>query len=120
MPLLAAPGRAAASVGPPLNIVALGDSYASGQGGKPAGGNWFDAACYRSARAAAQQAAGLLTANRPVNFTSVACNGSTISNSNTAQSLLGPGGQLDTALSLADPDGTHPVDAMTISIGGND
>ena len=120
-PLLAAPVRAAASIGPPLNIVALGDSYASGQGDKTSAG-WLDPTCYRSYNAAARLAEEhLATAtNQTVNFTFLACNGSTINNSNPAQSLLGSGGQLDTALSLADPDGSHPVDAMTISIGGND
>ena len=120
-PLLAAPVRAAASTGPPLNIVALGDSYASGQGDKTSAG-WLDPTCYRSYNAAARLAEEHLTTatNQTVNFTFLACNGSTINNSNPAQSLLGWGGQLDTALSLADPDGSHPVDAMTISIGGND
>ena len=118
-PLLAAPVRAAASVGPPVNIVAIGDSYASGEGDK--GSGWIDSTCERSAGAAPQRAAGLLNAtNRPVNFTSVACFGSTINNSNTTQSLLGPGGQLNAALDVADPAGTHPIDALTISIGGND
>ena len=117
-PLLAAPARAAASTGPPLNIVALGDSYASGQGDE--GSGWLDATCYRSYYAAARYAEQQLNkTNRPVNFTFLACNGSTISNSNPAQSLLGTGGQLDTALSMADPNGTDPIDAMTISIGGN-
>ena len=114
-PLFAGAVRAAASTGPPLNIVAIGDSYASGQGDM--GSGWLDATCYRSYNAAARLAEEDL--NRPVNFTFLACNGSTISNSNPAQSLLGSGGQLDTALSMADPGGSHPVDAMTISIGGN-
>lgn len=108
--MLAVPGSAAraATTPAPLNFVALGDSYASGQG--DIGSGWTDPSCYRSAGAAPQQAAALLNSVRPVDFTSFACNGATV------ESLLGPNGQL----AQVDPGGYDPVDALSISIGGND
>jgi hypothetical protein len=121
-PLLTVPAHAAtaqpltAVTAQPLNVAAIGDSYASGEGDK--GSGWIDAGCQRSAGAAPERAAGQLNAaNRPVSFTSFACAGSMIENpSNPAQSLLGPDGQL----SQVDPTWSKPVDALTISIGGND
>jgi hypothetical protein len=114
--LVAVPAHAAAAqpasagAAQPLNFAAIGDSFASGQGDIGAG--WIDPApCYRSAGAAPQQAAALLNSVRPVDFTSVACNGATV------EDLLAPGtGQL----AQVDPGRNDPVDALSISIGGND
>lgn len=130
-PLLAGPAHAAttqpasAVAAQPLNIVAIGDSFASGQGDIGAG--WIDPACYRSAGAAPERAAGLLNAIQPVTFTSFACSGSVIepeagsltTNVSPAQTLLGNGG-LNGQLYAVDPGRNTPVDALTISIGGND
>ncbi len=116
-PLVTAPlsGVAHAAAGPPpLNIVALGDSYASGDGDIGAG--WTDAACLRSASAAPEQAADQLSSIRPVSFSSLACYDTVVENpqdGNPAHSLLDQLGQID-------PTRTDPVDALTISVGGND
>jgi hypothetical protein len=55
-------------------------------------------------------AAKLVGDQCPVNFLHIACSGEKISE------LTGPGGQLDTAAALA----AGPIDALIISIGGND
>ncbi len=99
---LFAPGAAHAAVRP-LTIAAVGDSYASGEGAM--GGAWLNAACHRSALAAPEDAARRL--DSLAGFSSFACSGATTS------SLLGPTGQLAML-----PSG--PIDALTISIGGND
>jgi lysophospholipase L1-like esterase len=99
---LATPGRAAVR---PLTVVAVGDSYASGEGA--IGSGWLNAACHRSALAGPQDAAARLNALRSTSFTSFACSGAATS------ALLGPGGQLSML-----PSGR--IDALTISIGGND
>jgi hypothetical protein len=134
--LLAEPAHAAASTsGPlaarPLNIAAIGDSFASGQGDKGSG-SWLNADCYLSSLAAPQQAVALLEGVRPTTFTSAACNGAVIvedsadpADGDVNDSLLGtlgPNGQPlnNGQLSYIDPTGTDPVDALTISIGGND
>jgi serine/threonine-protein kinase len=115
-PLLAVPAHAATTQ--PLNAVAIGDSYASGEG--DIGPEWLDPACHRSAGAAPERAAIQLNAVRPVAFTSFACYGSVIDpaegSGSSGQALLGGNGQL----SQVDPSRTMPVDALTISIGGND
>jgi len=110
VPLLAmAPGQArAATSAMPLNFVAIGDSYASGEGDIGAG--WLDPACDRSAGAAPQRAATTFSSIRPVGFESFACSGATV------EDLLAPAGQL----AMVDPDRNEPVDALTLSIGGND
>lgn len=113
IPLFAGPASAAISPAP-LNIVAVGDSYASGDG--DIGSGWIDAPCERSAGAAPEQAAEQLNGDRPVTFTSFACLNGVIEGGTPAENLLGPGGQL----SQVDPSGTSPVDALTISVGGND
>jgi lysophospholipase L1-like esterase len=95
----AAVGRAAAT---PLTVVAAGDSYASGEGAIGAG--WLNVACHRSALAGPQDASVRLSALRPTSFTSFACSGATTSG------VLGQLGAL--------PGG--PIDALTISMGGND
>src|SRR5579863_3410963 len=82
-PLLAGPAHAASAStsGPlaaqPLNIAAIGDSFASGQGDKSTSG-WIDDYCYLSSLAAPQQAEALLNGVRPATFTTAACNGSVI------------------------------------------
>jgi len=119
-PLFTAAAHAAAAIGPPLNIVAIGDSFASGQGDM--GSGWLDSACYRSAGAAPQRAAAQLIAQGlPVTFTSFACNGSVIENPPTgSESLLGPTGQLSQVSQLEGSNGNTPINALTVSIGGND
>jgi lysophospholipase L1-like esterase len=88
----------------PLNIVAVGDSYASGEGAM--GGGWQNTACHRSALAGPSQAADRLIALRPgTTFASAACSGATTAN------IVGQ-------LNSVAPSGTA-VDALTISIGGN-
>ncbi|HEY6310969.1 MAG TPA: hypothetical protein VIY52_09200 [Streptosporangiaceae bacterium] len=113
IPLFAVPAAAAISPAP-LNIVAVGDSYASGEG--DIGSGWINASCERSAGAAPQRAAEQLNGVRPATFTSFACLNGVIEGGTPAENLLGAGGQL----SQVDPSGTTPVDALTISVGGND
>jgi lysophospholipase L1-like esterase len=124
-PLLAVPAHAATTLpasaiaAQPLNVVAIGDSYASGEG--DIGSGWVDSTCQRSAGAAPERAADLLGGIQPVSFTSFACYGSVIESTtvNPAQTLLGNGG-LNGQLYAVDPGRNTPVDALTISIGGND
>jgi hypothetical protein len=112
----------AAAATSPLRVFAVGDSYASGEGAKGPG-NWINASCHQSALAAPRNAAGQLSALRPVSFTSLACSGATTGSGlgsgagapSPAQSLLGPGGQL-AAVGFAG----ERIDALSISIGGND
>ena len=73
MTLMATPAHAAVT---PLTIVAVGDSYASGEGAMGLG--WLNAACHRSGLAGPQKAAANLTAIVSGTFTSFACSGSTI------------------------------------------
>ncbi len=105
----------------PLNIVSIGDSYASGEG-DPGPNSWIDSYCHLSDRAAPHQAAEMLYNDRPLSFSSYACSGSVIEDTpgdtidpphDPRKQLLGPGGQLSQI-------GTRPIDALTISIGGND
>jgi hypothetical protein len=97
----------------PLRIVAVGDSYASGEGAP--GPAWIDSSCHRSPIAGPQDAAARLNVF-PFSFMSFACSGATTS------SLQGPGRDLDGKPLPAQfsrlPVG--PIDALTISIGGND
>ena len=88
-PLLAIPAHAATTQ--PLNVAAIGDSYASGEG--DIGSGWIDPACQRSAGAAPERAASQLNGIRTVNFTSFACEGSVIDPAEgnpPPQTLLGP------------------------------
>jgi hypothetical protein len=103
--LVGLPARPAAAAARPLTVVAVGDSYASGEGA--IGSGWTNAACHVSSLAGPANAAGLLNTVRATSFTSLACSGSTTAN------LLGTGGQLSRI-----PSGR--VDALTMSIGGND
>jgi GDSL-like Lipase/Acylhydrolase family len=86
----------------PLTAVAIGDSYASGEGA--IGGGWLNAACHRSALAGPQDAAARLSTLRPTSFSSFACSGATTA-AITGQLGALPGGR---------------IDALTISMGGND
>lgn len=116
-------------------VVALGDSYASGEGNPrnveawmragSAGSfdpYWDDDACHRSARGAPAQAALTLEAASPhtsVTLVDVSCSGARVN-----QGVLGaqaPAGigtsQVEQARAII---GARPVDLVTISIGGND
>jgi endonuclease YncB( thermonuclease family) len=86
----------------PLMTVAAGDSYASGEGA--IGANWTNAACHRSNLAGPRNAAGRLAVLRVTGFLSVACSGA------TSSTVLGQLGAL--------PAGR--IDALSISMGGND
>lgn len=103
----------------PITIVSVGDSYASGEGApdQPVPQHWqgdnrdnMADRCHRSNLAAPAVAAKLVGDQRPVNFLHIACSGDKIAD------LTGPGGQLETAASFAG----GPIDALIISIGGND
>ncbi len=117
-------------------IVSAGDSYASGEGaadGSPSAfpvwrGDDTDGLaqpCHRSTLAGAAVAAAQLGGYKPVAFASVACTGSVTgatppgggSQGSGPQSLLGSGGQFATIKSRF---GGTPIDALTLSIGGND
>ena len=114
-------------------MVALGDSYASGEGNPRnvrawlrQGGSlvpyWDDDPCNRSARGAPALAA--LALERASRYTSVtlvdvACSGATV-----ARGILGPQTQAAQALSQVEQAarivGSRSVDLVTLSIGGND
>jgi lysophospholipase L1-like esterase len=85
-----------------MTVVAVGDSYASGEGA--IGSGWINAACERSSLAGPQDAAGRLGSRRPVAFTSLACFGANTSGVLAQLSSLPPGN----------------IDALTMSVGGND
>jgi hypothetical protein len=117
IPLAAITGSPAHATAPSLYVVAVGDSYASGQGAK--GSGWTNDIYERSALAAPQQAAAQLSAVEPTVFASQACSGSIIEDpsgqTDAAHRLLGPSGQL----SQVGVPGQR-VDGLTLSIGGND
>ena len=117
-----------------LLIVALGGSYASGEGNPrnveawarggsagPLDPYWDDDACRRSARGAPAQAALLLEDPSPttsVTLVDVACSGATVN-----QGILGSQpsaaiaeSQIERARAIV---GSHPVDLVTMSVGGN-
>ncbi len=100
---LAASVKAAPSA--PLNIVALGDSYASGvgAGGYEPGTN-VPGGCYRSANSYSELAvAQLRAAGKQVNFTNVTCSGATTFD------------VLQTQLGALTVDTTH----VLLTVGGN-
>ena len=144
-----------------LLIVALGDSYASGEGNPhsfgypevglplPVNVKWDNTVCHRSAYAGPAQAAAFLEQQDPqtsVTFVHLACSGAKIEDQLLATDVRGVlqnqqpplGGLLDPyegqevtdyINTLAQPPqvdhaaeltGTRNVDAMTLSIGGND
>lgn len=91
-----------------LMVVASGDSYASGEGAIELDKGWANATCHRSNLAGPQNATVRLTASgHPTTFVPVTCSGA------TTASMLGSGGQLAALPSV-------PIDALTMSIGGND
>jgi lysophospholipase L1-like esterase len=134
---------------PPANgtrhlLVSIGDSYASGQGAPDGKINWWllrckphwdDKRCNRSLNAGAKRAFDILTApassggaGLDLEYVSFACSGATIERGllgkyRGTQPPLDPTDELepqvDQVASLAqDPHNT--VDALTITIGGND
>lgn len=115
-------------------MLALGDSYASGEGNPrnvqawiQQGGlftsfrpYWDGADCHRSVHSAPAQAALALekaSAQTSVTFVDVTCSGATVS-----QGVLGQQtGQLPSQLAQARSIiGNSPVDLITLSVGGND
>jgi hypothetical protein len=113
--LVALPARPAAAAARPLTVVAVGDSYASGEGA--IGSGWTDTVgCHRSSLAAPANAAGLLNAARTTSFASFACTGATATGTSPIRDLPG---QLS-SVKAAFPIGTSRIDALTMSIGGND
>lgn len=131
--------RPAAVPGPAFHVVALGDSYGSGQGAPDVDGSWSngwtptweDRRCNRSGNAATAQAAALLRAQaqgHEIRYESFACSGASIE-----KGLIGPyaGSEPPNAPFPEEPlpaqvealsgrIATLPVDAVTVSIGGND
>lgn len=113
-------------------LVALGDSYASGEG-NPRNVNawiaspgsfapyWDDAACRRSVLGGPARAALALeqaSASTSVTLVDVACSGATVE-----QGILGPQPGAAAMSQIAQVRaliGDRPIDAVTISIGGND
>lgn len=134
-----AAGTAAIQAQPAFRIVAVGDSYASGEGA-PDGGNpadWrssqdgtperaTDGSCHRSSRAWPRLVADGFRAGtgRPVEFTSFACSGAEVPDlveqeyKGVGQGCgPGLGGQL---CELERRFAGKQVDALLVSIGGND
>jgi hypothetical protein len=109
--LLSAPGVASAAVPQPLlNVVALGDSYASGVGAE----NYEPGTvgqCYRSADSYSQDlVAALRAAHESVNYTDVACSGAAIAD--LSQNFQGEAPQLNAL--------TPTTQIVTLTIGTND
>lgn len=115
-------------------MLALGDSYASGEGNPrnvqawvQQGGlfatfrpYWDDEECHRSARSAPAQAALALeksSTQTSVTFVDVTCSGATVPLGILGQQTGQLPSQLAQARSII---GTNPVDLITLSIGGND
>ena len=112
-----------------LFIVSIGDSFASGQGNpdKPRHNlhraRWIYEPCHRSALAGPAQAAMTIEQSDPhssVTFISFACTGAVIPNLLTSSQTQGSRTmppQLDKVFEAA---GTRTIDALLVSIGGND
>lgn len=115
-------------------IVSLGDSYASGEGNPRNVDAWLglrsplgsfrayydDERCRRSAQAAPAQAAlRLEQADRrsTVTFVHLACSGASIQRGILAPQSSGIPAQIDALAALAK---ATPIDAIVISVGGND
>jgi lysophospholipase L1-like esterase len=110
-------------------IVSIGDSFASGEGtpdkqrGDPGGVRWVDRRCHRSAMAGPARAAAVIEKADPhssVTFISFACSGAGIEagllgGQKKGSRLVKP--QLDKIFQTA---GDRPIDAVLMSIGGND
>ena len=102
-----------------VTIVAVGDSYASGEGAIGTGWVTAEKACHRSTLAGPQVAARLL--RRPgttIRFEHLACSGAEADGGGGLTSLLGNSGQLERLGPIVKETGT--IDALTVSIGGND
>ena len=116
-------------------VVALGDSYASGEGnprnvqawmkdetGRAFRPYWDDDACHRSARGAPAHAALLLEEESPhtsVTLVDVSCSGATL-DAGILGAQRGAGqtrSQIAQARSIV---GNRAVDIVTVSVGGND
>lgn len=116
-----------------LLVLALGDSYASGEGnprnvmawlrnGGALSPYWDDDACHRSARGGPAKAALALeraSSQTSVTLLDLACSGATVD-----AGILGPqtsagqaAGQIEQAVAVL---GERQVDLVTLSIGGND
>ncbi len=116
-------------------VVALGDSYASGEGNprnvqawvrSGQSGSfrpyWDDDRCHRSARGAPAQAALMLedsSTTTSVTLVDVSCSGATVNHGVLgAQANAGQqASQVEQARAIV---GSRPVDIVTISVGGND
>jgi len=112
-----------------LFIVSIGDSYASGEGNpdKPwevvKRAKWIDSRCHRSATAGPALAALAIEKDDPhsaVTFISFACSGAGLKEGLTGEFKKGSARlppQLDQVVDAAKG---RPIDALLISIGGND
>lgn len=112
-------------------VLAMGDSYASGEGnprnveawlagGGPFRPYWDDDACNRSARSAPAQAALALERSSPttsVTLVDVTCSGAGITRGVLGRQAGTPASQVERARALL---GDRPVDLVTLSVGGND
>jgi hypothetical protein len=103
-------------------MVSMGDSYASGEGSPDAGPQWLSPACHRSSTAAPALAANTLRSMNhyaeTIDSLSVACSGAALTDGiTTPQSGTGLTSQISQVNAAI---GTRPIDALTISIGGND
>jgi lysophospholipase L1-like esterase len=109
--LVAVAPQAGASV-PAVDVVALGDSSASGTGaGDYAAGTGVPGGCWRSANSySADIVASLRAKGRVVSYTNVTCSGASIAD--LRQSFKGEPAQLDSL--------KRGTDVVTLTIGGND
>lgn len=112
-------------------VLAMGDSYASGEGNPrnveawltksgPFTPYWDSDACNRSARSAPAQAALALEQASPftsVTFVDVTCSGAGIGNGVLGRQPGTPASQIEQARAIV---ADRPVDAVTLSVGGND
>jgi hypothetical protein len=112
-----------------LFIVSIGDSFASGEGNpdKPRHklnrARWVDAPCHRSALAGPALAAILLEEFDPhsaVTFISFACSGAVIEHVLTSPQQKGPRLVQPQLKKVFEAAGQRTIDALLISIGGND
>jgi hypothetical protein len=103
-------------------MVSMGDSYASGQGSPDPGPSWLSPACHRSSTAAPSLAANTLRSQNhfveSIDSLSVACSGAALTDGiTTPQAGVGVPSQIAQVNAAV---GSRPIDALTISIGGND
>ena len=116
-------------------VVALGDSYASGEGnprnvqawvddqtGRAFRPYWDDSACRRSTRGAPSHAALLLEQESPytsVTLVNVSCSGATL-DAGILGAQRGAGQTRSQIAQVRGIIGNRPIDIVTISVGGND